>query len=85
MVRLSGAGWHQGGSGKPFSRVPAVLNPMRPLASPEAEKIICLGAAGGWLGLCAEIIAGALILWWRLERRRWKAAAILSREALLVR
>ena len=43
-----------------------------------------LGAFGGWLGLCAEIIAGALILWWRLERRRWKASAILCREELLL-
>lgn len=41
-----------------------------------------LGALGGWLGLCAEIICGALILWWRLERRRWKAAAVLSRAQL---
>jgi hypothetical protein len=28
-----------------------------------------LGALGGWLGLCLEIIVGAAILWWRLERR----------------
>jgi MATE family multidrug resistance protein len=42
-----------------------------------------LGAYGGWLGLCAEIVAGALILWWRLERRGWKAAALSSREELL--
>jgi Na+-driven multidrug efflux pump len=41
-----------------------------------------LGALGGWLGLCAEIIVGALILWVRLERRGWKAAAILCRESL---
>jgi MATE family multidrug resistance protein len=34
-----------------------------------------LGAFGGWLGLCLEIIVGAGILWWRLERRGWFAAA----------
>jgi MATE family multidrug resistance protein len=38
-----------------------------------------LGAFGGWLGLCCEIVAGALILWWRLERRHWAHAATLSR------
>jgi multidrug resistance protein, MATE family len=34
-----------------------------------------LGAFGGWIGLCLEIILGASILWWRLERRGWSAAA----------
>ena len=38
-----------------------------------------LGAFGGWLGLCGEIILGALILWWRLERRTWVSAAAASR------
>ena len=38
-----------------------------------------LGAFGGWLGLCGEIILGAAILWWRLERRRWLPAAAASR------
>jgi MATE family multidrug resistance protein len=42
-----------------------------------------LAAYGGWLGLCAEIIVGALILWWRLERRHWTRAAQLSRDALV--
>jgi MATE family multidrug resistance protein len=41
-----------------------------------------LGALGGWLGLCLEIIVGASILWWRLERRGWVPAAILSRARL---
>lgn len=41
-----------------------------------------LGAYGGWLGLCAEIIIASLILWWRLERRRWLGSAVTSREAL---
>jgi MATE family multidrug resistance protein len=39
-----------------------------------------LGAFGGWLGLCLEIIVGAAILWWRLERQGWLAAAELSRQ-----
>lgn len=38
-----------------------------------------LGALGGWIGLCAEIIVGAAILWWRLERGGWKRAAAASR------
>jgi multidrug resistance protein, MATE family len=38
-----------------------------------------LGALGGWIGLCAEIIAGAAILWVRLERRTWLPAAAESR------
>jgi multidrug resistance protein, MATE family len=38
-----------------------------------------LGALGGWLGICAEIIVGAALLWVRLERRSWHAAAAESR------
>jgi MATE family multidrug resistance protein len=34
-----------------------------------------LGALGGWLGICVEIIAGALLLVLRVERRRWVPAA----------
>jgi MATE family multidrug resistance protein len=41
-----------------------------------------LGAVGGWIGLCAEIVAGALILWWRLEKRGWQGRAIEARERL---
>ncbi len=41
-----------------------------------------LGAFGGWLGLCAEILVGAAILWWRLERGGWLPAAEESRRAL---
>ena len=44
-----------------------------------------LGAYGGWLGLCCEIVVGALLLWWRLERRRWLPAAAESRARLLDR
>jgi MATE family multidrug resistance protein len=39
-----------------------------------------LGAVGGWLGLCLEIFVGAAVMWWRLERRGWTRAAMLSRE-----
>lgn len=38
-----------------------------------------LGARGGWLGLCLEIAAGAALLWWRLHRKGWQAAALASR------
>ena len=41
-----------------------------------------MGAAGGWVGLCGETVLGALILWWRLERRGWLAAAASSRAEL---
>ncbi|MBI4508250.1 MAG: MATE family efflux transporter, partial [Deltaproteobacteria bacterium] len=37
------------------------------------------GAVGGWLGLCAEIVIGALLLWWRLERRHWLGVAEKAR------
>jgi MATE family multidrug resistance protein len=37
-----------------------------------------MGAFGGWLGLCLEIIVGAGILWWRLEHRGWLAAAEIA-------
>lgn len=41
-----------------------------------------LGAMGGWLGLCLEIIVGASLLWWRLEWRRWIPAALAIRARL---
>lgn len=41
-----------------------------------------LGAFGGWIGLCAEIILGAAVLWWRLARGGWIPAADASRRAL---
>ena len=43
-----------------------------------------LGALGGWLGLCGEIIVSAVILWWRLERQLWRTAAAESRAALSI-
>ena len=42
-----------------------------------------LGAFGGWIGMCVEVIVGAAILWWRLERGGWKAAARRARETVL--
>jgi multidrug resistance protein, MATE family len=41
------------------------------------------GAVGGWLGLCLEIVAGAAVLWWRLERGGWRRAAAREREKLV--
>ncbi len=38
-----------------------------------------LGAFGGWLGLCGECMVGAVILWHRLERGRWRAIAEATR------
>jgi MATE family multidrug resistance protein len=38
-----------------------------------------LGAFGGWVGLCVEIIISSSILWWRIERRGWMPAAKMSR------
>jgi multidrug resistance protein, MATE family len=38
-----------------------------------------LGAFGGWLGLCAEIIVGAVLLAQRVERRGWATAALRAR------
>lgn len=31
------------------------------------------GAFGGWAGLAVEILVGAIILWWRLEKGQWLA------------
>jgi MATE family multidrug resistance protein len=42
-----------------------------------------LGAFGGWLGLCVEIVLAASVFWLRLERRGWLAIAIASRERLI--
>jgi MATE family multidrug resistance protein len=39
------------------------------------------GATGGWIGICVELVIGASILWWRLERDNWVAAANAAREA----
>jgi multidrug resistance protein, MATE family len=41
-----------------------------------------LGAFGGWLGLCAEIIAASVLLWWRLGRKGWLPAAAAARVRL---
>ena len=38
-----------------------------------------LGAVGGWLGLCAELVLAAALFWWRLERGGWRAAAARAR------
>jgi MATE family multidrug resistance protein len=38
-----------------------------------------LGALGGWIGLCAEILLGVFLLWWRLLRDHWHDSARFSR------
>ncbi len=40
-----------------------------------------LGAFGGWLGLCGECIIGAVVLWQRLQRGRWRELAQATRPA----
>ncbi len=40
------------------------------------------GAPGGWLGLTGEILVGAGVLWWRVARGTWRAAAIASTRRL---
>lgn len=45
--------------------------------------VLDLGALGGWLALCGEIIMGAVLFWWRLERCGWQSAAVLSRTELV--
>jgi MATE family multidrug resistance protein len=37
-----------------------------------------LGAVGGWLGLCLEIVVGAGLLWWRIARGTWRQAAMAA-------
>jgi len=41
-----------------------------------------LGAAGGWIGLAAEILVGAVILWWRVFRGGWRVAAAKARREM---
>lgn len=41
------------------------------------------GAAGGWLGLTAEIFIGAAILWRRITRGQWVLAAETSRARMV--
>lgn len=41
-----------------------------------------LGALGGWIGLCAEILLLAALCWARLERGAWMPHAVRSRERL---
>jgi MATE family multidrug resistance protein len=41
-----------------------------------------MGAFGGWIALCLEIIVGAVIFWQRIERGGWLPAAERSRAEL---
>ncbi len=40
------------------------------------------GAAGAWIGICAEIFVITAVLWWRLQRLGWQRAAFRSRREL---
>lgn len=42
-------------------------------------SVLGLGALGGWIGLCFEISAAAILFWWRLERLGWLPHARRSR------
>jgi MATE family multidrug resistance protein len=42
------------------------------------------GALGGWIGLCLEVILGAILLWARLRRGAWRHHAAVSRANLVV-
>ncbi len=44
--------------------------------------LLGLGAFGGWLGLCAEILGAAALFWWRLLRRGWLPSAARARREL---
>lgn len=37
-------------------------------------------ARGGWIALCIEVTAGAALLWWRIGRGSWRAAASRTRD-----
>lgn len=38
-----------------------------------------LGALGGWIGLCVEVVVGAALLWHRLLSGGWRRAAVEAR------
>ena len=42
-----------------------------------------LGAEGGWLGICLEVMVGGLLMWRRLQSRHWAGAAAASRARLV--
>jgi len=41
-----------------------------------------LGAVGGWLGLAIEIVVGAVLFWYRVQRGGWRAAAARARRQI---
>jgi MATE family multidrug resistance protein len=44
-----------------------------------------MGAFGGWLGLCAETIVGAFVLWHRLRAGHWRELAAATRRLVEAR
>jgi MATE family multidrug resistance protein len=64
-------------------RVPAIVGVLTSwVATPPLTLLLGYGlgqgALGGWLGLTVEILCASVILWWRLERGHWHAAATLT-------
>jgi MATE family multidrug resistance protein len=41
-----------------------------------------LGAVGGWLGLAIEIVVGAALFWYRVQRGGWRPAAARARRQI---
>lgn len=41
-----------------------------------------LGAVGGWLGLAIEIVVGAVLFWYRVQRGGWRPAAARARRQI---
>ena len=41
-----------------------------------------LGAVGGWLGLAIEIVVGAFLFWYRVQRGGWRPAAARARRQI---
>jgi len=44
--------------------------------------VLGMGALGGWLGLAAEIVVGAVLFWRRVVQGGWHAAAAAGRRAM---
>jgi MATE family multidrug resistance protein len=70
-------------------RFPALLSVLTAWVSTPPLTVVLgitlgMGALGGWLGLCVEIIVGALILWHRLIKGSWLAYARRSRDQLRI-
>jgi MATE family multidrug resistance protein len=45
-------------------------------------RVLGMGAFGGWLGLCAEIMTVTVLFWLRIVRRGWRRSAAEARAQL---